>query len=84
MHVLCDLCKEPLCWPPDDHGSDGRDTRFFDNIATAETAAVAAGWQPVNPHDDHINQALRCTACVNRGRAMHAWIKQNRMHDEQV
>lgn len=84
IHVVCDLCEEPLCWPPDeneDRYSDGRDIRFFDNIAEAESAAVASGWEPVDPNDDHIDRQLRCTGCIGRRRAMREWIKVHRVID---
>lgn len=81
MHVVCDRCGDPLCWPADDQGSDGRDTRFFDNIATAESTALRQGWGQLDPFDDHIGAAMQCTECRGRIAAMRSWIKVNRMID---
>lgn len=81
-HVQCDICREFMYWPAGDEGSDGQDTRFFDNITEAEDAALADGWERLNAFSDRVIDGLRCRACINRSRAMHAWIKQNRMYDD--
>ena len=78
-HVQCDICREFLCWPADNEGGDGQDTRFFGNVVEAETAAEADGWERLNPMSDRVIDGLRCRACIGRTRSMHAWIIRNRV-----
>lgn len=92
LAVQCDLCGSHLTAQMLG-GADPEAVRMiaaspylalFANIIDAEDAATVAGWD-VDHASGHVQpDGIQCRTCINRQRTMHAWIKQNRMHDEQV
>lgn len=89
--VRCDLCGMHLTGSdasdhmPPQHYADTpplvtwTGIATFVNVIVAEEAATAAGWERLNPDDDHVISAMRCRGCARRISIMHTWIEANRV-----
>lgn len=73
--IRCDRCGELL------YTEDG-DLVRCNTHPGIERAAEADGWTYASDRDEQrVKRSMLCRGCVNRRRAMHAWIKQNQVID---